>query len=373
MQKRGKKRRMGCTMATEPKDPFSEFNVNSLSNDWNVPVAKIQEAMRHERKCSYSTMQWLIWLFCEVKHIDEKRLETLFTQATEKEDEKILDRKKTYFDWWFISCPHPIAQRARDNLSRLLVPVQLVSDEVPHEISFQQFLKTNREWDDVSQSYVWFRDECKNALIQRVQLSGNCYIHGPVVALRYAMCKFMDNPPTVDIRKFILQNLHAHLLSKLICNVGGGSSREIFKILLGPQPQLIQETDPSKICQYIRMYGPGLVCNFSVERAFRINNDKRHFSGSFTSDVEGSHSMVVVGYRHVKTENDKVRLFLLLQNWWQRRQFIEIDEPYFRDSEAVVLFTAKNLTNFPMIFDSTMAEYAEADVEFGDDELPEET
>ena len=61
------------------------------------------------------------------------------------------------------------------------------------------------------------------------------------------------------------------------------------------------------------------------------------------------HSMLVVGHR---TERGKLRL--LLQNWWRKKQFVEVDEEYFEScNEFGVMFVITPQTHFPPLLDVT--------------------
>lgn len=341
------------------------------AREWGVSETKIQEWIHRIHIIEHG----LFYLFCAVKNITEEKFRVLFFEATEKED-MVLDIPCNFTQWW-LSGNHPLALRAQVTLRELLVPhpYSAASDiphhEIPYEISFPQFLHHHPEWANPDTSFIFFRDDPSiqnkpGVLIQRRQLSGNCYIHGPIVAHHYLLSKNVSVPVAIGIREFILCTLPSNLLAKLIVNYGGGSSREIFKMLLQPRSTLYSVTNFNEMCEKIRTIGPALLTGFAIEKRFR--NDEIYYTGCYTTPIEGSHSMVGVGFRKDPATNE---IFLLVQNWWQHKQFLVLDADYFGESGATALFPKYPVTCVPAFSSLTTAEYAEAGCD-GDDLLPEE-
>jgi hypothetical protein len=222
-------------------------------------------------------------------------------------------------------------------------------------------------WADNQRSFVWFRDAVSGSLIQRKQKSSNCFLHAPIIAYHYQLRRHDPSSPAIDIRQFIVRSLPPVLLSKLICGVGGGWSRDIFNMLLQPPAQTFVVSTVQEIRDSLRTCGPGLVCNFRVEREFRSNKHKLSFCGAFTSALEGLHSMVVVGFREDASGHCT---HLLLQNWW-RKQFVEVDEAYLQAADATVVFTRKQVVSNPSFTLPTTDIWAEAKYD-RDDLQPDE-
>lgn len=374
---------LGTSPPTLPPPIFvlKDEHLAAWSAEWSVDPALIQAQYDFlASNPSYiSPHHCKLFLFCRSKGITEDRFRTLFFEAVERLVTKIstppmIPRRIPClpFTAWWLTNPHPLARDAQSTLRELLDP-NFVDSEIPVAISLFTFLEKHPEWQDEQKSWLFFRDHPDvktktDVLIQRRQLSGNCYIHGPIVAHRYLLHRTNPGPqPTIDVRHFILKSLRMELLSKLITHVGGGSSREIFKMLLEPDSALFSTSCITSICAHLRTLGPGLVTNFNVERYFHTS-DVVSYKGKFRTTVDGSHSMVCVGYRK---EGESV--FLLMQNWWSNKQFLECDEVYFEEAAASMWFSRKNPVTFPTFpCMLTMAEYAEADSD-ADDLAPEET
>ncbi len=362
-----------------PVLPFSEW-----AETWNVSEALIRKT--HFDVISQQLPNAILFVFCLVKGITEKKFQMLFLEATDQEsargwpaiptpnaplrhlDQTVSYAPRQFTNWWLTSA-HPLAIEAQRTLTELLFPGPSVT-ELPHAISFSSFVSHHPQW-DIGRSWVFFRDdesirERNNILIQRRQLSGNCYIHGPIVCHHYLMCKYMaahEVPVAIDIRKFILRVLPVPHLAKLICHVGGGSSREIFKMLLEPRSDIFAVSQFTDICTNLLKYGPALVTGFGIEKRFR--NDETSYSGALSGRVDGSHSMVAIGFR----TDEQGNIYILFQNWWNK-QFVECDASYFQDCGATALFTRKQVRSIPP-FSVTTDQYAEAEWD-GDDLAPEE-
>lgn len=378
----------------------------TFAEEWGVTQHAIEQAwsqhIEHTFREEHKNV--LLYLFCLSKGIAEDRLRVLFFEASQKTKRKIVTpfiyhrsifcqsdgsekpilvkrqeaEKLSFTDWW-IAGTDPIALEMQATLRELLQP-SCRTTEIPHEISFAAFTRSHPEWEE-GKSFVFFRDHPvvrgkPGVLIQRKQLSGNCYIHGPVIFRHYKAC--LTNPdvlpiPAIDIRKFILCNLPIERLATLITHVGGGSSREIAQWLLGDSHGMFNVSNINDICAHLGTHGPSLVAGFNIEEKF--HGDQWSFRGCFSSRSTGTHSMVCIGYRVVPPvkHGDKATIFLLLQNWWSNKQFLECDEEYLEASGAQISFCRKSHVNISTDFrcSTTTAEYAEAGAD-AEDLAPEE-
>lgn len=70
--------------------------------------------------------------------------------------------------------------------------------------------------------------------------------------------------------------------------------------------------------------------------------------------LEGYHAMVLVGYRE-----DKEKRHFLLQNWWHKKQFVEVDEDYLVASAALITFIQTPQTKIPESFAISHGKYFE--------------
>lgn len=343
-------------------------DAKELADAWNVRVEDVKTAQRKTNN--------LHEIFLLSKGITESKFQTLYYQAAE---EKALTfarpsrfKSLPFLRWW-TSNTHDVAKAAQFTLDQLLHPVSIVTSEVPFDMSFANYIQSNPLWDQSECSFVFFRDHPKiqktpPVLIQRKQLSGNCYIHGPIVALYYIRRMHDIEADAIDIRTFILRDLDKDHLAKLITHVGGGSSRQIFQNLIGPNATLIVtgfSSIQNDIKNHLIKYGPGLVTGFQIEKSFQTDIGYHH--GSFSGDVIGSHSMVVIGFRH---DEETKQQFILLQNWWGRKQFVECDTDYFAASGATILFCKGEIAKQHHVMSNKI--YDEGDFDH-DDQLPDET
>jgi hypothetical protein len=323
------------------------------------------------------TMIHAFFLFCLSKKISEERFRTLFFEATEQvahvTPPRLLRGSQLPFTCWWLSGSHEIALEAQTTLKELLFAPAAATTihATPQEISFDQFVKDHPQWE---KAWIFWKDHPKvknkkGVLIQRRQRSGNCYIISPIVWHHYRYQMEIQKEEyggelALDIRNFILRQLCSEDLSKLICHVGGGSSRAIAKLLLGSNPQLFSVSTEVDLVAHMHQFGPCLVTGFQVDSRFRLS-DAVYYSGELVPPITGTHSMVIVGYHKAKEKT-----WFLLQNWWQK-QFIACDWTYIENSGAALLFTRQEHVSIPNFACTTVMEYAEASCD-SDDLAPEE-
>jgi hypothetical protein len=80
-----------------------------------------------------------------------------------------------------------------------------------------------------------------------------------------------------------------------------------------------------------------LISRFEVEEAFD-SVDWQHI-GSMTTASKGNHAMVLVG---IRKEGDATRY--LVQNWWKKKAFVEMDDEYLSACGALVNFVQTQQT-----------------------------
>jgi len=100
--------------------------------------------------------------------------------------------------------------------------------------SFEDFCAAVPLWGPGAGSTVFFRDVVDACLVQRVQLSGLCYMHGSDVVLHYALClstharrrngRRVPLNTMVDLNAFILQFFSGEELWNFVFNDAGGNS-----------------------------------------------------------------------------------------------------------------------------------------------------
>ena len=188
--------------------------------------------------------------------------------------------------------------------------------------TFSEFVSLIPLWQNRSSSYVFHLDhpdvkDKSDVLVQRAQLSGLCYIHGPDLLQHYLVSMTSSvSVGMIDMSKLIRDTFTAKQLEYHIFDNKGGSSFSMLKFILTKGSNTFASENHT---ENLVRYGPGLVSYFEVYEDFRDNN-KFSYSGIPTGDSVGLHAMVLIGYR--KDEHGKV--FYLLQNWWKDKQFVEV-------------------------------------------------
>jgi hypothetical protein len=109
---------------------------------------------------------------------------------------------------------------------------------------------------------------------------------------------------------------------------------------------------------------PGCVKNFKISTEF-------HTDGiSFNKAVdwghtknEGLHSMLVIGGHYSQVSG---KYFFLLQNWWEKRFFIEVSAEYLVSVQAEIIFAIDSVTSIPKEFKCIDSPYVETAVDVGE-------
>jgi hypothetical protein len=68
--------------------------------------------------------------------------------------------------------------------------------------------------------------------------------------------------------------------------------------------------------------------------------------------------MVLVGHR----KDDDGKQFFLIQNWWHKKQFIEVDEEYLIASGALITFVKTPQNGIPASFAISHGKYFELEM-----------
>mmetsp|Transcript_27923 Transcript_27923/g.90029 ORF Transcript_27923/g.90029 Transcript_27923/m.90029 type:complete len:157 (+) Transcript_27923:159-629(+) len=97
--------------------------------------------------------------------------------------------------------------------------------------------------------------------------------------------------------------------------------------------------------ELLTKYGPASVSNFKVYKDFTNQAVHKHY-GQPRGAFEGCHAMALVGSR--RDENNNV--FFLLQNWWLKKQFVEVDLECLKACRATLYFGETPQTSVPTEF-----------------------
>jgi len=232
-------------------------------------------------------------------------------------------------------------------------------------------------------SQVLFRDheqlkDKDHAYTERVQHPALCFMHAPVVMQHYLVAMANDHrTPSLDMALFMRRYRSAAELEKHIMENLGGSSIAFLRSILLPDTELkryrtiLDDDPPDLVRQFERewkdrleAYGPALVRAFEVHSEFK-NPDRWVYTGNVAPDrdnLPGYHAMLLVGHR--RTENDETRF--LLQNWWENKQFVEVDWRYLMSAKAELHYVTTPQTHIPQEFPINHASHVELEMDIAE-------
>ena len=131
----------------------------------------------------------------------------------------------------------------------------------------------------------------------------------------------------------------------------------------------VGEANSAKVVKNLHTHGPALVSKFQVHRPeFRTSTDRTVYTGPATGDVKGSHAMVLVGHR-VDDATGAHRF--LIQNWWSRKPFVEVDAQYLASSSAMLTFVPTPQPRIPESFAVNDAAHVELEMDVAEQAEPE--
>ena len=220
------------------------------------------------------------------------------------------------------------------------------------------------DWKNDDSAYIFYRDdddikEKSDALVQRVDCPDSttmCYLQAPVVLQRCLIAKYRQNDgpfEMIDIKKFVSNHLTSDQLLRhfyMQCC----TSMEIMRSILAPDSHIelngFSTIDPS----FMKKYGPGLITGFRVHSDFLDESVLVH-SGLATGTFVGCHSMLLVG---VKGSGES-KIFML-QNWWRRKQFVQVSTSYLADCFPLIYFVRTPQTEIDKRYPVVYGGYAES-------------
>ena len=152
------------------------------------------------------------------------------------------------------------------------------------------------------------------------------------------------------MESFTSEQLYQHIIED-----EGGQSCDFLERILEPGSGVLHISDPSTISQGdMERYGPGLVYQFKVHEDFEIPGCLSYLDKPMTYRDQ-RHSMVLIGIRM----EGKQKIFLL-QNWWRKKQFVEVSAEYLSACSASVAFVKTPQTKVPTRFKVKYAAFAES-------------
>jgi len=308
------------------------LRLQTKKDDWNLDVAKIDAALKlliQDVVAADAITDTRLFLYAkgilanELAAVRQLKFDALLKpDAAQVPDE---EKKKL--------------RAGLERLERIVVKGEHGSPLKPTDNAFVNFCKQHIvEWSDASKSYVVFRDDAKlagkDAYVERVQKSGLCYMHAPIVLQHYVVRKNSDTRVMMlDMAIYLRQHMDSEALYLHIWSDHGGDSAEFLRQILVQQPEPVVtavETTPTRLVERLKECGPLLVAGVRIDDVF---DDKTtmSFRGVRTGKSKGRHAMVLVGHRK---EGD-LDLFLL-QNWWRKKPFVEVTAEYLVSCQANV-------------------------------------
>ena len=278
-----------------------------------------------------------------------------------------------------------------------LVNGDIISDATTFAIEFELFLNKVNAWnigESIEDSKSHKRKACNNEkislfwnqftaelkekiMVVRKQHSGLCYLHAPIVLEHYLIAIATSGLKTsmIDIGIYEANLLEGHKLEQFILTDDGGDSQEVLfnicdlKLDDVDRVSIPKPSNPAFLstCDYVLekvSTMPALVSSFRVYADFTVA-EVSSFDGIPVGELEGRHSMVLIGAR--KTNDNKY--FFLLQNWWSTKFFVEVSDSYMYYCGATITFVDKAVTRRPNII-TLQASYAETCIDNAES-LPE--
>jgi len=155
------------------------------------------------------------------------------------------------------------------------------------------------------------------------------------------------NNDRLSISGYLLRDMEGETLLRYLFAEEGGYTDEIIRSLVLPADgQSVVATLTSGDCdaefaamrQRLTDYGVGFVHQFDVEPAFQVPGTTSFFA--LTPNPLGPglvelHSMLLVGVRYDTLRKEYV---MLLQNWWEAKEFVEVGQAYWKACHACLLF-----------------------------------
>ena len=325
---------------------------------WNVPPADLVRA--EERATELGLAEEAGFVYLLAKRVNEYDATAGFGVASaafamkypeEPAPVVVFDGQLYSHLRFFARDGHAIAVSARARLARLLSnsDTSLAGRAEEPRAALDAFIAANPLWTqggDTCTLVFWCFPPIMDALILRVQLSGLCFLHAPIVALHYLLNMTARHPETIDISRFMLMHVGDGGTARYVLTDSGGSAESVLLQLAQPRLGATEATLVSRpynfgavsdvgpeLRRLLSVLGPGVVTSFLVEEA--LASPRTSYTGARTTPLVGLHALVLVGVRFDVASG---KYFMICQNSWARLPFFEVDEDYWYDCKAQVSF-----------------------------------
>ncbi|CAE7840620.1 unnamed protein product [Symbiodinium sp. CCMP2592] len=328
------------------------------AEDWNLSMLDIEagaQLMRSDRQ-SLPT------------ELDERGTILLFLYAKGVLRQEVSEARKAKLAALLL--PDDIYEESKQRLRRLVLEGEHSQSVLDDSNSFTRLLNLLPSWRD-NLSYVAFRDDGRIScgLLERVQLSGLCYMHAPVVLQAYLVAmQATGTSKMLDLADYIRKYRTAKELEDHIFRDEGGSSQAFLREILSNSSgvvdfscrslvdEIVGQAIIKRIVSNLKEFGPALVSGFMVTENFLDAKIHQYF-GQDNSNEVGLHAMVLVGHR-----KDGGQDRFLLQNWWSDKGFIEVDAEYLAGQRASLVFVQSDQPDIPVQFSRSSARHVELEM-----------
>jgi hypothetical protein len=289
----------------------------------------------------------------------------------------------------------PNAHGPYERLQRI---IQVDSDNDLHDLggNVESYC---REWGNIvriwgnSAHAITIFNCAKVTIVHRRQLASNCFLQAAAAGHKYLVQKGSgEDKGMLDLAKYVRNKFDSLDLEKYLLTDLGGDTLHFFTLLadlkhsevirvLSKNIQadlLVDVTEPSlekgkvPACwKRLVDFGPAVVTKFFIAEDFRgykqpsdDNFVLPQFSEPVTPTLDGGrHAMLLVGMRY---SSDDMKWHLLLQNWWDHMQFVDVTAEYLHSTGAELIFCKKSLENHPPHTPTLASKYAETSVDGAD-------
>jgi len=183
-------------------------------------------------------------------------------------------------------------------------------------------------------------------------------MHAPAVVQYYAVSKTLNAPcpKMIDLLNVVHEHFSPLELEAHIFQDQGGDSQVFLKRILEPNSVTYTPAgwDQDSIRHAFEQYGVGLVSRFLVHDDF-YDFLVHHHQGDPVGKVHGFHSMALVGFRQ-----EQGVYYYLLQNWWKKKQFVEVRQDYLKASGAILFFIETPQHTIPQVFQTHNGKFFES-------------
>jgi hypothetical protein len=256
---------------------------------------------------------------------------------------------------FFLKSSNVIAVYFRQRIDRLLEDGDIETRPLDFQAELDAFIAAHPEWSNTTTSYISLlaNPRLHRSMISRVQITGLCFLHAPLVALHYSinLASSELNNATVDITTALRHNFDDGILGSYLFADKGWWTRTIIDRVFEPEhgapvPRVQDFTIsfPYSVAQSKHDFGGlrsmliengvGIITAIDVDIAM-WNASATSFSGSHLTKYIGGHSMVLIG---VRLDDKSGQYYLLLQNWWESLQILEIRQDYASVNHAQLCF-----------------------------------